>query len=341
MKGAPTALVFGALALVAVPSAAQDSVPTATAPTATPVPQQPMTPAVATPEPAAVRRIAVAPVHAVQAVTDQIAATLSSSSLQQVHPDVASAALSEAGAPFPPRAVDLWWLTRRTGADFALAATLRIEDEAYVLTLWIAARSGNGPYSTVIEADAPSLRPSLDARLREELAKAEAADGAPAPSTAPAPRSDTAAPTPGDEPFKRIRLAGQTEAAIGLTGHGFYNHLFGGRFDYRFVRSVSFGGYLGYVNLKGKDGRAHNVLPLAHIEYRAGLDRADTVELAFRYAAGYLPANGPLMRLSGGLAFHVGDDVDILVDLIAPTFWLTKDLPVVSANFAAEVGYTP
>jgi hypothetical protein len=47
------------------------------------------------------------------------------------------------------------------------------------------------------------------------------------------------------------------------------------------------------------------------------------------------------MRLSGGLAFHVGDDVDILVDLIAPTFWLTKDLPVVSANFAAEVGYTP
>jgi hypothetical protein len=78
-----------------------------------------------------------------------------------------------------------------------------------------------------------------------------------------------------------------------------------------------------------------------HVEYRAGLDRRDTVELAFRYAAGYLPANGPFMRLSGGLGFHLSDDVDVLVDLIVPTFWLTKDLPVVSANFAAELGFTP
>ena len=103
-----------------------------------------------------------------------------------------------------------------------------------------------------------------------------------------------------------MRLALQTEAAIGVYPGDFYNHLVGGRLDLVFSPHVSFGGYLGYANLKGKEGRASNLLAYAQVEYLAGAP--NHVRIPFRFASGYLPRNGPVMRLSTGFAFPADAD---------------------------------
>ena len=80
------------------------------------------------------------------------------------------------------------------------------------------------------------------------------------------PRQLPAAPdAPADAP-RRCR----PRRAIGVYPGDFYNQLVGGRVDLVFSPHVSFGGYLGYANLKGKDGRASNLLAYAQVEYLAG-----------------------------------------------------------------------
>jgi hypothetical protein len=152
-----------------------------------------------------------------------------------------------------------------------------------------------------------------------------------------APATATAAPAPPPAPPARLpmRLALQTEAAIGVYPADFYNHLVGGRFDLVFSPHVSFGGYLGYANLKGKEGRASNLLAYAQVEYLAG--PAGHVRIPLRFASGYLPHNGPVMRLSTGFAFPITPTVDLFTEVLAPMIWLTSDQMVVSMDLAAEL----
>ena len=147
-----------------------------------------------------------------------------------------------------------------------------------------------------------------------------------AAAPAPAPASDSFSPY--------FRLAFQTEAAFGVGGP-FYNHLAGARIDRCFSPIVCAGAYLGYVNLKGKDARAHEVLPYALLEARPPLGRS--LSLPLRFGAGYLPKNGPFMRVSTGLGVRVGD-TDLTLE-VAPAFWVTRDLPVVSIDVAIEVAF--
>ncbi len=164
------------------------------------------------------------------------------------------------------------------------------------------------------------------------LALLSAADGAPEPAPATV---QNAAPQPAEPPRLPMRLALQTEAAIGLYPGDFYNHLVGGRFDLVFSPHVSFGGYLGYANLKGKDGRASNLLAYVQAEYMAGAPNG--VRVPFRFASGYLPRNGPVMRLATGFTFPVSPTVDLVTELLAPMIWLTGDQMVVSMDLAAEL----
>ena len=180
------------------------------------------------------------------------------------------------------------------------------------------------------------------APLTTMLAALLAADGAssvagtPAPALAPAAQAQLAPATP---PPARLpmRLALQTEAAIGVYPGDFYNHLVGGRFDLVFSPHVSFGGYLGYANLKGKEGRASNLLAYAQVEYLAGDPRG--VRVPLRFASGYLPRNGPVMRLSGGFAFPLTPTIDLVTEVLAPTIWLTGDQMVLSMDLAAELAF--
>jgi hypothetical protein len=161
-----------------------------------------------------------------------------------------------------------------------------------------------------------------------------------APTTAtPGPTAATATTTtaalPAPPAHLPMRFALQTEAAIGVYPGDFYNHLLGGRLDLVFSPHVSFGGYLGYANLKGKEGRASNLLAYAQVEYLAG--PPNHVRIPFRFASGYLPRNGPVMRLSTGFAFPLTPTIDLFTEVLAPMIWLTSDQMVLSMDLAAEL----
>ena len=132
-----------------------------------------------------------------------------------------------------------------------------------------------------------------------------------------------------------MRFAVQTEAAIGVYPGDFYNHLAGVRLDLVFSPHVSFGGYVGYANLKGKDGRANNVLPYAQVEYMMG--SPGSVRFPLRFASGYLPRNGPVVRLSAGFAFPLTPKIDLVTEVLVPTIWITRDQMLLSMDLAAEL----
>ncbi len=176
-------------------------------------------------------------------------------------------------------------------------------------------------------SDATTLEPTVDREARKLL---------------PAPAVDRGGGESGAiDPAYRpgFRLALQTEGAFGLTRPSFYNHLLGGRLDYVFTQDVSLGGYLAYANLKGKDGRASNVLPYAMLEYRVRGSRSSRLRIPFRFATGYLPRNGPFLRLSGGLSFPVGKTTILGLDLLAPTWWIAQNRTVVSLDLGVELSF--
>lgn len=131
------------------------------------------------------------------------------------------------------------------------------------------------------------------------------------------------------------RLAVQTEGALGVAGGAFYNQLLGARLDFRFSPAVSLGAYLGYANLKGKEGRAHALLPCVQLEYAAPL--APRLRAPLRFGTGYLPRNGPLARVAAGLAFALAPSVDLVAELFAPTVWVTSNRALLSMSLALEL----
>jgi hypothetical protein len=96
--------------------------------------------------------------------------------------------------------------------------------------------------------------------------------------------------------------------------------------------------YVGYVNLKGKDGRASNVLSYAEVEYRTGAP-GDAVRVPVRFASGYLPGNGPILRLAAGLAFALGPRTEIVTEFLAPMLWVTNNQTLLSMNLSLELAF--
>jgi hypothetical protein len=138
------------------------------------------------------------------------------------------------------------------------------------------------------------------------------------------------APTPGEGFF---RFAPQTEGAIGVSGP-FYNHLLGLRLDRCVTWNTCIGAYGAYANVKGRSGRESNVLVAVQLEHRRPLGRWWYVPL--RASTGYVPKNGPVMRLSAGIGVR-SDNVDVTLDLLAPMLWVTGNETVVSMDVAADV----
>jgi hypothetical protein len=152
----------------------------------------------------------------------------------------------------------------------------------------------------------------------------------------PLPVSASTAPPPASQELP-LRLAAQVDIATGVVTGSFHNQLLGARFDARFSERLSFGGYLGAGDLKGKDGRAHAALVMAVLEYMWGLPTAP-VRCPLRFASGYLAANGPVARLSGGLAFALGKKVDLIGEL-ASMVWITNNQNLLSLDFAFELAF--
>jgi hypothetical protein len=156
----------------------------------------------------------------------------------------------------------------------------------------------------------------------------------PAPATAqpaPAPAPAVARLAPDDDVPHPFRLAFASTSAFGVTHAKFFNQLLGARLDYRFATDFAFGGSLSYVNLKGKDRRVHEALPEATVEYRVPLKR-DAFGIPLRFGLGYLPKNGPTLRIGAGVDFALSDAVSLEIIPIEPMIWITRERPEISLD---------
>jgi len=140
-------------------------------------------------------------------------------------------------------------------------------------------------------------------------------------------------------PLRRFQITLQTEAAFGTTPSFFYNHLAGARFDVRITRELLVGGYVGYVNAEGRGERVSNMLFLLQGEYRVRVSPTFDLTIPLRVALGYMPFNGPVIRISAGLNYPISEDFEIGIDLLAPTFWILPQDVAFSLNVALEATY--
>ncbi|HEX6277768.1 MAG TPA: hypothetical protein VFZ53_32220 [Polyangiaceae bacterium] len=152
---------------------------------------------------------------------------------------------------------------------------------------------------------------------------------------APLDASGAAAPAAGDEPLE-TRVSGYVSVALGMPRLDFVNELAGARFELGYTRRFSLGLALAYANLKGKDGRASNVLPEGSVAYRVAF-ADDRFAVPIRFSAGYLPMNGPTLRLGAGFDFMPSDAVAFELTLLEPMVWVTRDRPELSLNVGGAV----
>ncbi|MCB9596669.1 MAG: hypothetical protein H6719_28350 [Sandaracinaceae bacterium] len=266
------------------------------------------------------------------------------------------AAAQQLQMPYPPTPADLWrvsWVARVHRGAFA-----RIWSHAgqYVIEVSVASLDGSGPFFARGTAGSDDFRQSVDRLLRTAL---------PAPSVwteqqrQPPPEEvtpdhpveelddfdDSPPPreTPPAEPepeLRRFSLALQTEAAFGVSSDFFYNHLIGLRLDFRITRDILLGAYFSYANVNARNGRADNIFFMLQFEDRIRLSSDLDLTIPLRAAVGYLPFNGPVIRLAAGLNYAVSPDWEIGADLIVPTFWILADGgTAVSLDVGLEVSY--
>lgn len=268
-------------------------------------------------------------------------------------PEESVAAAQQLRMPYPPTPADLWrvaWVARTHRGAFA-----RIWAHAgqYVIEVAVASLDGTGPFFARGTAGADDLREVVDRLLRSALPGTDVwatgpTSGAPSEAEPRAideieedtPRAIARRRRAESEPeLRRWQLTLQTEGAIGAAQEVFYNHLVGLRFDFRITRDILIGAYAAYANLNARDGRANNILLLAQFENRIRISPDIDVTIPLRAAAGYLPRNGPVLRLAVGVNYAIDEHWEIGADLLTPTFWFLPNRTAVSLNIGLEATY--
>ena len=230
----------------------------------------------------------------------------------------------------------------------------------------MASADGTGPFFARGSSGAEDLYAVVERLTREAVPPPSSWDAAAAAryrtpvAAAPAPSpiaGQLAAPTPrppgqaapflrpvtpaetraAEAPGRRLQLALYTVSAIGADGNGFYNHLIELSIGVRLRRNIILSLQLGYANLNGRDGRENNLLPMLVFERRLRLGPQLDLSIPIKGAVGFLPFNGPVLRVSAGLAYALGERVEITADLLCPSFWLIDDDIFVSMNVALGV----
>jgi hypothetical protein len=276
-------------------------------------------------------------------------------------PEESVAAAQQLRMPYPPTPADLWrvsWLARAHRGAFA---RVWAHQGQYVIEIAVASLDGSGPFFARGTAGADDLRDVVDRLLRTALPPPSAWNAAGVtpggPAGAPSEQPSVAEAGPIDEldadeagarparrpepepELRRWQLTLQTEGAIGAAQEVYYNHLIGLRFDFRITRDILIGVYAGYANLNARDGRADNMLFMAQFENRIRISSDLDLTIPLRAAVGYLPFNGPVIRLSAGLNYAISENWEIGADILTPTFWILPDRTAVSLNIAVEGTY--
>lgn len=253
--------------------------------------------------------------------------------------------------PYPPSPQDLWKVMIAAHALRAAFATIRPErspfggEGVYVVQITVASADGGGPFIAEASAPAATLLGVVADLLRQTLPPPDVRT---APVVVTPPPTELAPTTPVPTPPHRRRhgsghprrwaVVGIVDAAFGLAQDFFFNFLAGGRIDYRLTQDIRVGaGVLGGA-FRGKGGVAGNVLFMAQIEDRLRIASDSDVLVPLRFAVGYLPFNGPLVRVAAGVSVPFADQWEITVDILAADFWWLSDRTVVSLDLGIEIG---
>ena len=89
--------------------------------------------------------------------------------------------------------------------------------------------------------------------------------------------------------------------------------------------TILLGAYVAYSNLNARNGRADNLLFMLQFENRIRISNDLDLTVPLRGAIGYIPFNGPVIRLAAGLNYALTPDWEIGADLLVPTFWILAD----------------
>ncbi len=293
-------------------------------------------------------------------VTAQMRATGDSMGYAVLAGDATVAAAQSLRMPYPPAPADLWRVTYASRSHRGAFARVWAESGQYVVEISVASLDGTGPFFARGTGGASDLRAVVDRLLREALpppssyrTDQQQTDQTTTPQqTEPTlPDVTTAQPDPAAAAeqtperrrrrvrLRRFHLAIQTEAAFGTSQDSFYNHLIGLRADYRISREILFGAYVAYANLRGKDGRSSNLLFMLQVENRVRVSSGTDITVPLRLGLGYLPFNGPVIRLSGGLNIPLSRSFQLGIDILTPTFWVLPDRTAVSLDVGVELIY--
>lgn len=286
-------------------------------------------------------------------VNDQLATTAGGLGYQVVQGEETARFSQQVTLPYPPAPADLWRLTYASGSQRGVFARVWAEGGQYVTEILVASLDGTGPFVQRATSGAADLQPVVHGLLLQILPTPSAQMTAPAPSS-PATTDAIPAQPPSlagtteleaeadaePELGPRWSLAAQTEAAFGAGSNNFYNHLLGARVDYRLSQEVFVGGYFGYANLRGREQRVSNALLYLQLEDRIAVSKGSRFAIPLRIALGYLPRNGPVLRLASGIFYALTPRVSLGAEVLAPTFWMIRDRVLFSLDFAVEIGLT-
>ena len=252
------------------------------------------------------------------------------------------AGAQQTNMPYPPSASHLWQLTAHLDCHRFAFAQIGYQANLYQFRLLVGSLDGTGPFESSALSPAPLLLGSVERELRLTLVSASEWNEEAHQESQRHMRSFVAsqlALSAPPQPFlgRRFQLSLGTESAFGVGDEGFYNHLFSLRADYRLSAQSLLGIGLSYTNMTGRDGRVSNLLPFVQFEHRVRFQPHHSATMPLRVSAGYLPFNGPYIRLAIGANFEISETLELALDLLAPTFWILPDASAVSLNVGAEV----
>ncbi len=101
--------------------------------------------------------------------------------------------------------------------------------------------------------------------------------------------------------------------------------------------AVLLGASLLYADLPGRRARARNLLGWLDVESRLRFSRFADPFLSVRLGIGYLPRNGPLVRIDGGVGWPIGERFEGVLLPAAVSFWLLPRAPAITWNPSGQL----
>lgn len=278
-------------------------------------------------------------------VTDTLRARVAELGFRVVATQELYAAAARLQLPFPVPAEGIYELERVLQAPVAVHAEVRAARGQYLVRVRV--RVAVEPQERVREISATQfqLAEALRAAMPELLVPPRA-DAVAGPPSAPAtpPEGEGVAPT---TPRRRVIRAHPRRFELGLGVIGafgpgqdpFANALVMVRGRWFPLDRFGVTAAVSYANLRGRDDRVSNVLFLAGVETSVDLVPSSRVFIPLRFEAGYLPNNGPVFRLTAGVAFNLTRRIRMEFDILSPTVWVLPETSPVTLDLAAHVSF--